>query len=167
MSTVTKRSSKSLLGFALTLLVLTGCAANRSATPEGAPLARQLTQSDHCGLAAPGLVYLDNVAQVERLSGLPTRNLPLDSLKAVDFEREHLLLVSLGQKTTGGYGITLEESVIRDGVLEVRVSVRQPAADAMVTQVLTTPCAVMAVTPANWKRLTVSGAGMETLTRER
>lgn len=167
MSTGTKRSSKSLLGFALTSLVLTGCAANRSATPEGAPLARQLTQSDHCGLAAPGLVYLDNVAQVERLSGLPTRNLPLDSLKAVDFEREHLLLVSLGQKTTGGYGITLEDSVIRDGVLEVRVSVRQPAADAMVTQVLTTPCAVMAVTPANWKRLTVSGAGMETLTRER
>lgn len=167
MSTVTKRSSKSLLGFALTLLVLTGCAANRSATPEGAPLARQLTQSDHCGLAAPGLVYLDNVAQVERLSGLPTRNLPLDSLTAVDFEREHLLLVSLGQKTTGGYGITLEDSVIRDGVLEVRVSVRQPAADAMVAQVLTTPCAVMAVTPANWKRLTVSGAGMETLTRER
>lgn len=167
MSTAIKRPSRGLLGFALTLLVLTGCAANRSATPEGAPLARQLTQSDHCGLAAPGLVYLDNVAQVERLSGLPTRNLPLDSLKAVDFEREHLLLVSLGQKTTGGYGITLEDSVIRDGVLEVRVSVRQPAADAMVTQVLTTPCAVMAVTPANWKRLTVSGAGMETLTRER
>ncbi|MGM0766888.1 MAG: protease complex subunit PrcB family protein [Pseudomonadota bacterium] len=156
-----------LLGLGMTAVVLAGCAANRSETPEGAPLARQLTQSDHCGLAAPGLVYIDNVTQVDRLSGLPTRNLPLDSLKAVDFEREHLVLVSLGQKPTGGYGVTLEDSAIREGTLEVRVNVRQPAADAMVAQVLTTPCAVIAVTPADWQRISVSGAGMETLTRER
>lgn len=149
-------------------VLLMGCAVNRSEkTPEGAPLARQLTQSDHCGLTAPGLVYLESADDVERLSRLPTANLPLDSLKAVDFEREHLILVGLGQKPTGGFGVTLEGSVIHDSILEVDVALRQPAADAMVTQVLTTPCAVIAVTPDDWESLSVSGAGMETLTRER
>ncbi len=147
--------------------LLVGCAANSSETPDGAPLARQLTQSDHCGLTAPGLVYLDNASQIDRLSGLPTRNLPLDSLKAVDFGREHLVLVSLGQKPTGGYGVTLDQSAIRDGTLELAVNVRQPAADAMVAQVLTTPCAVIAVAPDGWDELSVSGTGMKTLTRER
>lgn len=154
-------------GLAVTALLIGGCAANRSATPEGAPLARQLTQSDHCGLAAPGLVYLEDAGQVDRLARLPTRNLPLASLKAVDFAREHLVLVSLGQKPSGGYGITLGHSAILEDVLEIAVNVRQPAADAMVAQVLTTPCAVIAVTPRHWQRLRVSGAGMKTLTRER
>ncbi|MEX2476528.1 protease complex subunit PrcB family protein [Marinobacter sp.] len=148
-------------------LFLVGCAVNRSATPEGAPLARQLTQSDHCGLTAPGLVYVDQADQIARLEHLPARNLPLDALKAVDFDREHLLLIGLGQKPTGGYGVTLEGAEIREGALEVAVNVRQPATDAMVTQALTTPCAVIAVSPADWEELKVSGTGMDTLTRKR
>lgn len=167
MSTLQGRPATRYVSLLVTAGLLVGCAVNRGETAEGAPLARQLTQSNHCGLAAPGLVYLDSAGQIERLSGLPTRNLPLDTLRAVDFEREHLVLVSLGQKPTGGYGVTLDQSEIRDGTLEVTMTVRQPAADTLVAQVLTTPCAVLAITPEGWDRLKVSGAGMDTLTRER
>lgn len=156
-------------GLVVGALLVAGCAAtvSRSETSQGAPLARQVTQSDHCGLTAPGVVYVERYDQLERLSRLPAQNLALDTLATVDFEREHLVLVGLGQKPTGGYGVTLDSSTITDGVLELAVNVRQPAAGTMVTQALTTPCAVIAVTPDAWNRLRVSGNGMETLTRKR
>ena len=116
----------------LVLSLITGCAINRSATADGAPLARQVTESDHCGLTAPGLV-----------------------------------LVGLGQKTTGGYGLTLTSSEIVDDVLELAVKVRRPAADAMVTQALTTPCAVIAISPEEWEQLRVSGEGLGRFSRQR
>ncbi|EON93826.1 hypothetical protein MARLIPOL_01940 [Marinobacter lipolyticus SM19] len=159
----------SRVGFVVSVLLFAGCAAtvSRSETSEGAPLARQVTQSDHCGLTAPGVVYVERYEQLERLSRLPAQNLALESLATVDFEREHLVLVGLGQKPTGGYGVTLDSSAIIDGVLELAVNVRQPSSGTMVTQALTTPCAVIAVSPDAWDRVRVSGAGMETMTRKR
>jgi len=154
---------------ALILIVasIAGCAVNRSATAEGAPLARQVTESDHCGLTAPGLVYMSNAQELRRLSRLPSGKLALKQLRAIDFEREHLLLVSLGQKTTGGYGLTLQSSEIVDDVLELIVKVRRPAAGAMVTQALTTPCAVIAISPDDWEQLRVSGNGLKGFSRKR
>lgn len=154
---------------ALILIVasIAGCAVNRSATAEGAPLARQVTESDHCGLTAPGLVYVSNAQELSRLSRLPSGKLALKQLRAIDFEREHLLLVSLGQKTTGGYGLTLQSSEIVDDILELMVKVRRPAAGAMVTQALTTPCAVIAISPDDWEQLRVSGNGLKGFSRQR
>ncbi|WP_421911132.1 protease complex subunit PrcB family protein [Marinobacter sp.] len=154
---------------ALILIVasVAGCAVNRSATAEGAPLARQVTESDHCGLAAPGLVYVSNAEELSQLSKLPSGKLALKQLREIDFEREHLLLVSLGQKNTGGYGLTLQSSEIVDDVLELMVEVRRPAAGAMVTQALTTPCAVIAISPDDWEQLRVSGKGLEGFSRQR
>lgn len=154
---------------ALVLIVasVAGCAVNRSATAEGAPLARQVTESDHCGLAAPGLVYVSNAEERNRLSQLPSGKLALKQLRAIDFEREHLLLVGLGQKTTGGYGLTLQSAEIRDDVLELKMAVRRPTKDAMVTQALTTPCAVIAISPKEWEQLRVSGEGLGRFSRQR
>lgn len=154
-----------ILALALTLAV--GCAVNRSATADGAPLARQVTESDHCGLTAPGLVYLSNTQDLEKLARLPSGNLALNKLRAIDFEQEHLVLVGLGQKPTGGYGLTLQSANIVDDVLELVVRARQPAPDAMVTQALTTPCAVIAISPNDWEEMRVSGDGIETYTRQR
>ncbi|MGM0773302.1 MAG: protease complex subunit PrcB family protein, partial [Pseudomonadota bacterium] len=140
---------------------------NRSATADGAPLARQVTASDHCGLTAPGLVYISNASELDRLETLPSGNLSMNQLRALDMEQEHLVLVGLGQKSTGGYGVTLESAEIVDDVLELTLNTRKPAADAMVTQALTTPCAVIAISPEDWKRLRVSGEGLDTITRER
>jgi hypothetical protein len=154
---------------ALILIVasVAGCAVNRSATAEGAPLARQVTESDHCGLAAPGLVYVSNAEELSRLSQLPSGKLALKQLRAIDFEREHLLLVSLGQKTTGGYGLTLQSAEIRDDVLELKMVVRRPPKGAMVTQALTTPCAVIAISPEEWEQVRVSGEGLGRFVRQR
>lgn len=153
------------LGLAVALMA--GCSANRTATAEGAPLARQLTESDHCGLTAPGLVYISNARDLSRLQHLPTGNLSLSQFRTLDFEQEHLVLVGLGQKNTGGYGLTLKSAEIARDVLELVFTTREPGADAMVTQALTTPCAVVAISPQNWEALEVSGEGLNTITRQR
>lgn len=154
-----------ILTLAVTLAA--GCAVNRSATADGAPLARQVTESDHCGLTAPGLVYLSNAQSLDKLAQLPSGNLALNKLRGIDFEQEHLVLVGLGQKPTGGYGLTLQSAEIVDDVLELVVRARKPPADAMVTQALTTPCAVIAISPNDWEQVRVSGEGLKTFTRER
>lgn len=93
----------------------------------------------------------------------PLQNLSMKPLRGLDFAREHILIVGLGQKPTGGFGLTLANSRISERTLKLSMILRRPPADAMVTQALTTPCAVLAVTPDHWKSLEVSGNGLETL----
>ena len=146
-------------GFLLVATLLaSGCASSRSETAAGGPLARQITQSAHCGLTAPGHVHLTSREEVRRLEALPGRNLSLESLKNIDFEREHIVLAAIGQKPTGGYSVTLDASEIRSGALELRVRVTEPAPGMIVTQALTTPCAVIAVTAEGWDDIQITRA---------
>lgn len=152
---------------AIVTLLSAGCATHQEATASGAPLARQITTSDHCGLSAPGLLHLSEAEELEALGQLPAQNLNLSALKALDFSQEHLVIVALGQKSTAGYGVTLAASQIIDDELQLAVHLRQPAPDSMVAQVLTTPCTVLAVTATGWKRVSAQGVGMQTLSRDR
>ncbi len=156
-----------MIAMTLVITMVAGCAVNRSATASGAPLARQVTESDHCGLTAPGLVYISNASDLDKLARLPSGNLAMKKLRALDLEQEHLVLVGLGQKYTGGYGLTLKSAEIVDGVLELTLNARKPASDAMVTQALTTPCAIIAITPDHWERLKATGEGLDTITHAR
>jgi len=158
---------KYLVASALFAVAVAGCATSRTETAGGAPLARQITASDHCGLTAPGLVYLRDASAVNALERLPARTMTLAALRSVDFSREHLVLVGLGQQRSGGYGVALAASEITSDTLRLTVQVRRPAPGAMVSQALTTPCAVIAVSPHGWDELEVSGEGMTTLTRQR
>lgn len=139
-------------------LLASGCASSRSETAEGGPLARQIIQSAHCGLTAPGHVHLASRDEVQRLEALPGRTLSLESLKNIEFEREHVVLAAIGQKPTGGYSVTLDSSEIRGGTLELKVRVTEPAPGTMVTQALTTPCAVIAVTAEGWDDIQITRA---------
>ena len=134
-----------------------GCATSQTTTtPSGAPLARQLTQSAHCGLIASGHIHLTDRSEVDQLAELPGASLSLTPLRDIDFDREHVVVVSLGQKRTGGYSVTLVDSRIRNGQLELIVHIREPAPGAMVTQALTTPCAVMAVAATGWDGILIT-----------
>lgn len=147
--------------------VLAGCASQVVTTASGAPLARQVTASQHCGLTAPGLVYLTSVDQVRALSELPGQTINLSSLAAIDFSREHLLIVALGRRNTGGYGVTLAGSEQLGDELRLAMDVRSPAPDALVTQVITTPCTALAITASGWQTVTVHGEGLPAMSRRR
>jgi protease stability complex PrcB-like protein len=60
----------------------------------------------------------------------------------VDFRREGVLGVYMGQRPTAGYALALQDPTvaIADGVGRVVVRFEEPLAGAMVAQVLTSPC---------------------------
>jgi hypothetical protein len=61
---------------------------------------------------------------------------------AIDFAKEGVLAVSMGQRPTAGYGLALQDDTvtIADGVGTVVVRFEEPAPGAILAQVLTSPC---------------------------
>ncbi|MEE2763101.1 MAG: protease complex subunit PrcB family protein [Pseudomonadota bacterium] len=147
---------RSLIGVAVCFAALgAGCAVSQTETESGAPIARQIAQSAHCGLVAPGHIHLASATEVDRLESVPDRRLSLASLREVPFGTEHVVLVALGQKPTGGFSVTLAGAEIVDEELVLSVKVQEPEPGMMVTQALTTPCAAMAVTASGWADIRV------------
>lgn len=133
-----------------------GCAVSQTETDSGAPIARQIAQSSHCGLVAPGHIHLASAAEVERLASVPDRRLSLAPLRDIQFDTEHVVLAALGQKPTGGYSVTLAGAEIVDDELLLSVNVQEPGPGMMVTQALTTPCAAIAVTASGWTDIRIT-----------
>ncbi|WP_166264181.1 protease complex subunit PrcB family protein [Marinobacter caseinilyticus] len=158
---------RTLLPSMAAVILLAGCAGSPKETDQGAPLARQLTASDHCGLTRPGLVYLDSLKAQQAYSSLNGQMFSFAAADNLDFSREHLLVVALGNKPTGGYGLTLESASYQDESLVITAKLRQPPAGAAVTQVLTTPCVVLAIAAEGWGNIKVQGHGLTTMTRAR
>lgn len=146
--------------------LLVACAGGGDPTG-GAPVARQLTVSDHCGLTGPGLIHLESAADVRKIQSLDNQRLTLPGAEALDFSEEHIVLVALGQKNTGGYGLTLDDAVIKEDILQLTFILSEPEAGAVTTQALTTPCIAVAVRAEGWRQLRSKGDGLMTMTRER
>lgn len=146
------------------IAVLAGCASSTTVEDEpGALLTRQVTQSAHCGLTGPGLAYVQGADRLQALLELPAQNMAVQQLRQVDLTKEHLLFVTLGEKTTGGYSVSLVSSESNESVLHISVAVRTPAPGTMVTQAVTSPCVVVAVPATNWAEVRVSGVRDEDL----
>jgi hypothetical protein len=87
------------------------------------------------------LISLWNVAYGNQLAQPP--------LPEVDFRRESVVAIFIGQRPTGGYEIDLEEVTIEDGEVYVSLRENEPAEDAITTQVLTSPWVMFSVTRPN------------------
>jgi hypothetical protein len=57
----------------------------------------------------------------------------------VEFEREMLIVVALGERPTGGYGIVVDSAETRPDGLFVTVRTIAPGKGCMLTQALTQP----------------------------
>ncbi len=57
----------------------------------------------------------------------------------LDFSTEVPLLISLGERPTGGYAVVVDKIVLEKGVLEVWISERSPRSDEFVTMAFTYP----------------------------
>jgi len=68
-----------------------------------------------------------------------------DPLPQVDFTVESVVLLQLGQRSTGGYAIQPQEITERDGTLRVIAPVSSPGKGTIVTMAFTSPYAFVAV----------------------
>ncbi|MGM0570208.1 protease complex subunit PrcB family protein [Marinobacter sp.] len=159
------RSKGLMISMLVIATTLTACAGSGGQRVADGQAARQITAASQCGFTEPGLVYMDSRERLEEVTG--TRGMNLTAMGDHDFSREHLLLVAAGRKPSGGYGVRLESGRLEGSVLALSMTLRTPSPDQMVTQALTSPCAVVAVAAEGWQTVRVTGSGMPELSLER
>jgi len=95
----------------------------------------------YSGLDRPArLVVRDAVTWRIVWNEIYQRHSPVPSLPAVDFSREAILVVALGSRSTGGYGILLAGAT-QSGTNEIAVTVHSssPGPSCVTTQAFTQP----------------------------
>jgi hypothetical protein len=152
-------------GALATAAVASGCTCDRASTPGAAgprdslasaasatPGAAVLRASALCGIesreASVRWIATEEEYQAA-LAALDQGRLPgaAPAIAAVDFATHGVLLVQMGRRPTAGYALDLatEQVVTEGGVGVVRVNWVEPLEDAVVAQVLTSPCLLVSV----------------------
>lgn len=137
-------------------LALAACA-SPARDDSGAPLVRQITQSPNCGLTEPGAVFVSSPDALDRLVGIKGQNLTTAAVRKVSLDQEHLVFVTLGEKPTAGFTVGLDNARANGTTLMLNMAVGKPAPGTMVAQVITTPCAILALPAGDWRRIEVTG----------
>ena len=125
----------------LSCLALVGCKnggdANGSADG-GSDLAQPVTilervNGDSAALKTIGKMHIETKAQYDALGD--ANIFPGE----IDFDANDLVIVALGEQSTGGYSITIESIQLQGGELAVTGKASAPGPDAITTQALTYP----------------------------
>ena len=134
-----------LLFIALALGVV-GCGQPLAPDPPATPVsvvrlrAEPYSFTYYSGLIEPQrLVVRDPAAWAEIRAAIWKGQSPLPELPQVDFAREMLVVVALGERPTGGYGILVDSAVATPGRLEIWIRTIGPGPGCFVTQALTQP----------------------------
>ena len=80
------------------------------------------------------------------------------TLPVVDFSKEHLLLLSMGERPTAGYGISLSQEKLLYSKNEAEIDIvwDEPSANAVVAQIITSPCVLLAIPKQEYKVIKVT-----------
>ena len=139
------------------VLALQGCAGVNHAS-EALLLEKVYANSQCGGLDQPEVVWIaDTETWRQRYAQMMSLRMTPLPLPTVDFSRESILLIAMGQQTTGGYGLSLigTMATVQDGVLIVPVEWREPPPGAILTQAMTSPCLLAKLPAGEFSRFRV------------
>ena len=142
----------------LAALLLGGCAQTSSSADDRLLSAQTLYVSPQCGsLEQPALFWIAS-AEDWRFHYGQVMSLRMNPpAPPVDFPREGVLLLAMGQRPSAGYGMSLvgDTVAIQDGVLTVRVAWREPPPGYRQAQMISNPCLLLKLPDANFRRFQV------------
>jgi hypothetical protein len=156
------------------VLVVTGallaaCGAVREDAPLAVPVL--LHGSAHCTTQDPIVRWIPGEQEwLAAYRSTSSGELVARPPPSVDFATEGVLLIAMGSRPTGGFALSPAgaPTTLLDGVLRVMVEWREPAAGAIVPQVLTSPCLFLKLPAARFERIeVVNGDGHVRLTGRR
>ncbi|MCP5426219.1 MAG: protease complex subunit PrcB family protein [Gammaproteobacteria bacterium] len=147
----------------LVLACLVGCTPSQGADPDGASGQQTTLRADvlfsdtYCGSAAvyPKVAWLGSTAALNQVFDRFDRS--PGATPAVDFSRQAVLFIAMGQRPTAGYALDFANGrVQRQGeTLEVRLGWREPPAGYRLAQVVTTPCLLIEIPAVSFSALRV------------
>ena len=141
------------------LALMTGCAPIGDPPGDAVLPVKLLHGGGQCGdLERPTLLWIARMDDWRsRYARVTSAQINPPPPPAVDFPREGVLLIAMGQRPTGGYGLSLAEetAAVRDGVLTVRADWREPLPGYRLAQVITAPCLMVKLPSAGFSRIRV------------
>jgi protease stability complex PrcB-like protein len=140
------RAARVLSGVAFAALV-TGAGAERDGCGARRVPVAVVRAGSQCGAAAGPAVSLVTTVEGWRAAYASPALGGGDEAAPVDFAKDAVVLISMGERPTGGHAVELlrREAAVQDGVARVQVALRAPAKSALVTQALTRPCLALSV----------------------
>jgi hypothetical protein len=75
----------------------------------------------------------------------------------IDFSNDVVVAILMEEKPTAGFGLSLEEksAEIKDHAAIVQVSLKKPAPDTMLAQVMTRPCLLLKLSKGDYDTITI------------
>ena len=111
------------------------------------------TTSQQCFITqSESYIWLE---QEEQWNELPQAARQQFESAKIDFSKESILIISAGQKTSAGYGLELTNWLLEQDHCQVTRVARQPPADSMQAQVITSPCLLVKI-PKSIKSFTLN-----------
>ena len=105
--------------------------------------------SANCRIIKPVINRINNQSELSQLLNLALSGFqpePAINIE-VDYTKQSLIVVALGQKPTTGFYLQIEskEAIIRNQKLYLPIRIIQPGKDSVQAQVITSPCHIFSV----------------------
>ena len=139
--TYTKRIHCSPLFLAIAILSsLVGCGSQPAQPSYSVP---QRAYSQQCNITqSESYIWLE---QEDEWLGLPEQARQQFEQEQIDWIKENVLIVSLGQKNTAGYDIELSQWLLEQDYWQVTRITRAPQAGKLNAMVMTSPCVMVKI----------------------
>ncbi len=133
--------------FLLIALVVTACVSERGV--DSFPI-RRLEKGSYGGVVERRQVVIKDKTDWERLWGAhQAQSQPPRPIPEIDFAREMVIFVAMGQQFTGGFAIEIEKVEAARRRLRIAFRRKAPPSGAMVSQALSAPFEIVAVPKSN------------------
>jgi hypothetical protein len=145
------------------LALLSACRSNGAPEiPSTTVEATLLTQSSQCwnNSVDPSVVWITNSDSYESVYNQTRKHLLGDTITApsVDFTRLSVVAVYMGRKPTAGYHVSMASRAAAVGEhneLILLVSWIEPPGDALLAQVITSPCILVSIPKGNYSTIQI------------
>lgn len=127
----------------------------------------KIYNDQQCGLQQAQLVWIPSQQEYQTLFSNLRRSYIENQAKPpplVEWQDYSAILVAMGQKNTGGYGLDVgnTDATVDDGVLSITLQWHEPKSGMIVTQVLTSPCLLLKVPKGDYHRIEIKDQAGET-----